>query len=144
MIQFAELGRVFADPLKSSVHTDVQPDGGGGAEALALVVTTAVPISTRADDPARMARRALRLIRGAFGGDIAGVPSVWRVGRSDPQPAGGPATGRERFPWRAVGPGQRAESALSDRSFTAGSSDVNAWAGVTDGVAAHRRETGRG
>jgi hypothetical protein len=76
MIQFAELGSVLADPLKSSVHTAVQPDGGGGADALALVVTTAVPIRTSADEPASSARRALRLIFGDFaadGGDMAGV-----------------------------------------------------------------------
>src|SRR5687768_6266527 len=83
MIQLAELGRVLAEPTKSSVHTVDQPLGGGGAEALALVVTMLAPMRTSADDPAIRARRVVLLsFRGLLpvGGDIA-VPSVVAVGR---------------------------------------------------------------
>src|SRR5215217_8088940 len=35
MIQFDELGRVLAEPVKSSAQTWVQPEGGGGSDASA-------------------------------------------------------------------------------------------------------------
>ncbi|GAA1032303.1 hypothetical protein GCM10009557_30390 [Virgisporangium ochraceum] len=108
MIQLAELGSVLAEPVKSSVHTAVQPDGGGGADALAWVVTMLAPTRTSAEEPASTVRRMSFLRwRGSVGGDMAGS---FRGGGSegDPQPAGGPAAGRERppdMPWnlRQVG-----------------------------------------
>src|ERR671938_1774780 len=82
MIQFVPEGRELAGPVKSSLHTRLQPDGVPGTEACA--VTAAVTDETSAATTAAAARRhrpgdaGLRYTRGVMSDLSSGKPGDGR------------------------------------------------------------------
>jgi hypothetical protein len=67
MIQFSDDGRVPAAPVKSSLHTGVQPDSGAGSAAVAAVAASPKPATTSAAEATKAGPRRGRGSRNRWG-----------------------------------------------------------------------------